>query len=286
MLSLDQDAASRVKDWLRPHLRPRRFHAFGVGMPKTGTTSLAGVFSRYRAAHEPEREHYMRLIKARAIGELSDSAVREQLRRLDRRRWLELNSSWTNYALLDLLLEEYPRAKFVLTIRDCYSWLDSIFNEVLARGRYHSEYQLQFQRWYAESLSPGSHQDSDRVLEELGLWPLDFWLRAWNQHNAQVLALVPADRLFVVRTQDIRREIPGLAEFLGLPPDRLQAERSHEHTAAARFGLVRKIDESYLQARAEARCAELMKKFFPEIRCLSDAPGFRSRAALSPSGAP
>ncbi len=31
---------------------PRRFHAYCVGLPKSGTVSLAGLFSNYRSCHE------------------------------------------------------------------------------------------------------------------------------------------------------------------------------------------------------------------------------------------
>jgi hypothetical protein len=277
MLMLEQDVISRVKDWLRPRLRPRRFHAFGIGLPKTGTHSLGGIFSRYRAWHEPAIAHFMQIIMARADGELSESAARDQIRRLDRRTWLEFNVSYINSFLLDLLLDVYPQAKFVLTIRDCYSWLDSIFNELLSRT--HGEFQMQFHRWYIESLSPGSYEGGDRVLAERGLWPLDLWLRAWNQNNAHMLALVPSDRLLIVRTQDIRRDIPRMADFLKLRPDTLDAGRSHEYRAEAKFRLLSEIDQHYLHARVEARCADLMKKFFPEIRGLSDVPGYRSHDA-------
>jgi sulfotransferase family protein len=279
MLTLEKHVTSRVKDWLRPHVRPRRFHAFCVGAPKTGTHSLAGVFSRYRAWHEPLLEHFSQLVMARANGELCESAAREQIRRLDRRMWLEFNASYINYFVLDLLLEEHPRAKFVLTIRDCYSWLDSMFNELL--GRTHSEVQLQFNRWYLNSLSPAVHQDGDRVLAERGLWPLDSWLRAWNHHNSRILESIPRERLLIMRTPDIRRDIPRLADFLGIPADTLDAGRSHEHKAAAKFGLLSKIDENYLHACVAERCGDLMKRFFPEIRGLSDVPGFRSEDAAS-----
>lgn len=284
MLAIKRDVVSRVRDWLRPHVRPRRFHAFGVGMPKTGTHSLAAVFSRYRAWHEPEMERFMQIIKARADGELSDSAARDYIRQLDRRLWLELNASWINYFLVDLLLDEYPRAKFVLTIRDCYSWLDSIFNELL--GRTHVEFQTQFHRWYAEAISPGSHEDGDRVLAERGLWPLDAWLRSWHQHNARMLALIPSDRLLIIRTKDIGRALPRLAEFLGRPSDTLESGRSHEFKAAEKFGLLSQIEENYLHARVEARCGDLMKKFFPEIRDLSDVPGYRPQDAALPAKTP
>jgi hypothetical protein len=273
MLAFRHQIVSRIKDLLRPHVRPRRFHAFGVALPKTGTHSLAAVFSRYRAWHEPDRDYYAQIVVGRTTGELSDSATLDLLRQLDRRWWLELNSSWLNYFFLDLLLAEYPQAKFVLTIRDCYSWLDSMFNQVLARSHADSPQLAEFYRWYADILVPGSHEDGDRVLAERRLWPLDAWLRFWNQHNTRILALVPRERLLVVRTQDIRREIPRLAEFLGVPPDTLDAGRTHEHKAEAKFGLVSDIDENYLHARVAARCGDLMEKFFPEIRSVSDVPG-------------
>jgi len=209
----------------------------------------------------------------RGKGDLSDSEARDQIRRLDRHMWLEYNSSWLNSLVLDLLLAEYPRAKFVLTIRDCYSWLDSMFNQVLARSHEDSPHLQQFYRWFAETLSPGSHEDGDHVLAERGLWPLDGWLRFWNQYNNHIMALVPSDRLLIVRTQDIRRDIPRLADFLGLPPDTFDPGRSHEHKAAAKFGLLSAIDENYLHARVAMRCGDLMSRFFPEVQGLSDVPG-------------
>jgi hypothetical protein len=271
---------SRVREWLRPYVRPRRFHAFGIGMPKTGTHSLAGVFINYRAEHELAMEQFIQIIMARANGEISVAAARKRVRQLDRRLWLELNASWTNYLVLDLLIDEFPQAKFVLTIRDCYSWLDSMFNQLL--GREHSEYRTQFHRWYAESLSPGTHESGDRVLAERGLWPLDLWLRGWHLHNSRMLDLVPSDRLFVVRTQDIRQEIPRMAEFMGVPPETLDAGRSHAYKADAKFKLLSELDADYLHERVQARCGDLMKKYFPEVRGLSDIPGYRPQD-LAPS---
>jgi hypothetical protein len=273
MLAFAQQIVPGIKDLLRPHVRPRRFHAFGVALPKTGTHSVAGIFSRYRAWHEPDRDYYAQIAVGRTTGELSDSATLDLLRRLDRRWWLELNSSWLNYFFLDLLLAEYPRARFVMTIRDCYSWLDSMFNQVLARSHADSPQLAQFYRWYAGILEPGSHEAGDQVLAEQGLWPLDAWLRFWNQHNTRIMALVPRERLLIVRTQDIRGDIPRLAEFLEVPPNTLDPGRSHEHRAEAKFSLVPKIDEKYLHERVAARCGDLMKQFFPEIRSVSDVRG-------------
>ncbi len=86
-----------------------------------------------------------------------------------------------------------------------------------------------------------SHKDGEKVLEEHGLIPLDGWLRFWNEHNSSVLNLVPSDRLLIVRTPDIRQDIPRMADFLGVPVDTLDASRSHEHKAAKKFGLLSRI---------------------------------------------
>ena len=44
---------------------------------------------------------------------------------------LEVDSSALNFDLLDLLLSEFPDARYLLTIRDCYSWCNSVFNHTL-----------------------------------------------------------------------------------------------------------------------------------------------------------
>lgn len=274
MQTIQRDFKDLVRYWTFPHLHPRRFHAYGVGSPKSGTHSLEAVFSRhYRTWHEPERERFMRIITARADGDMSTDEAREQVRRLDRSKWLELNSSWLNFFLLDLLLELHPQAKFILTIRDCYSWLDSALNHILTRPE--ADYHERFHKWYAGSLWTGPHQDGDRVLEEYGLWPLDGWLRFWSEHNTRVLALVPSDRLLIVRTREIGQDIPKMAEFLGVPLETLDTTRSHEHKALKKYGLLSKIDPDYLQDRVDARCKDLMERFFPEIQRLADVPGYR-----------
>ncbi len=262
-----------IRYWTFPLLRPRRFHAFGVGMPKSGTHSLQAIFDGYRTWHEPRIVRFMEIVRRRSDGDLTDAQARDILRGLDRRMWLELNSSYINYFLLELLIDEFPQARFIFTIRDCYSWLDSIFNQFL--GRVHGDYELQFQRWYGDSLTREAHKDGEKVLEEHGLIPLDGWLRFWNEHNSSVLNLVPSDRLLIVRTPDIRQDIPRMADFLSVPVDTLIASRSHEHKAAKKFGLLSRIDEQCLSEGVDKHCKDLMERFFPEIQQLSDVRGFR-----------
>ena len=274
-------ARENIKDFIRywtfPQVRPRRFHAFGVGLPKSGTHSIEAIFSGYRRWHEPRMERFMEIARRRSEGDLPDTQARKILRGLDRRMWLEFNSSWINYFLLEMLIDEYPQAKFIFTIRDCYSWVDSVANDLLNRKG--GDYVAQFRRWYGDSLTREAHKDGEQVLKEHGLWPLDTGFRFWNMHNSGVLNLVPSDRLLVVRTPEIRHDIPRIADFLGIPVDTLDASRSHEFKATKKYGLLSRIDEECLSEGVDKHCKDLMERFFPEIRQLSDVRGYRPQDA-------
>lgn len=270
---IEKEVRGLIRYWSFPVLRPRRFHAYCVGMPKTGTHSLASVLGGYRSVHEPESQYYMRLAMARAAGKLSERQLRKRIRYMGRKLWLEFNSAFFNFPLLEALLEEYPEAKFILSIRDCYSWLDSIINELL--GREHGQMEQRFHQFYADSVPRGRYQDGDRAFEEHDLLPLDHWLRGWTYHNEHVLSLVPSARLLVVRTHEIRSDLTRIADFLGIDPATLDAARSHEFKAARKFGLLAELDESYLEECVATYCRPLMGRFFPEIRSLRDAHGYR-----------
>ncbi len=275
MNPIERELRGLIRYWTFPVLRPRRFHAYCVGMPKTGTHSLAEVLRNYRSVHEPEGLFYMGIAMARAEGKLSESQLRGRVRYMGRKLWLEFNSAYFNFPLLEVLLEVYPQAKFILSIRDCYSWLDSTINELLARE--HGEMQLRFHQFYADAVPKGSHQDGDRVFKEHGLMPLDQLLRGWSHHNQRVLSLVPSDRLLVVRTYEILSDLPRIAEFLGIDPGTLDATRSHQHKAARKYGLLAELDEGYLEECVETSCRALMDRFFPEVRSLRDVRGYRSQ---------
>lgn len=262
-----------IKYWTFPVLYPRRFHAYGVGLAKSGTNSMNAIFRRrYRSRHEPDKVQFQKIIIAAAEGTLSYGEARAKVAVLIRKLWLEFNSSWMNYFMLDMLLDEYEDAKFILVMRDCYSWIDSGINQVL--GRQADEYQLQFRRWYTSCFETGPHRKEEQVLADLGFGPLDAWLSAWRKHNSTVLSKVPEDRLLVVRTKDIGKDLGRIEAFLGLPANTLDSSRTHEHKAAKKFGVLAKIESTFLQEKVDEHCKVLMDLYFPEIRQLSDVDGY------------
>lgn len=268
MGSLIESFKNIIKPWVFPIVHSRRFQAFGVGMAKSGTNSIAGIFTRqYRVDHEPEGELMIRKIMAHRNGHLSQNQITRFLRKRDRRLWLEFDSSVLNFFVLSILIEEFPEAKFILTIRDCYSWLDSIINHQL--GRELPRFWIPFLSFWFRP-DKFRHSPQERAFAEQGLYPLDCYLTRWAEHNWQVIDTVPESRLLIIRTDEIVKQIPVIANFLGIPAESLNPQKSHLYKAPKRFNMLSRINRDFLDRSVNTHCGELMKRFFPEIGCYED----------------
>jgi hypothetical protein len=61
---------------MQPAKPQRRFHAYCIGAPKTGTTTIAAMFRRhYKAAHEPAALTTNRLVIAALEAKLKGDAL-------------------------------------------------------------------------------------------------------------------------------------------------------------------------------------------------------------------
>lgn len=253
--------------WLFRATHRRRVHLYGVGTPKSGTHSIAAMFNgTLRAAHEPERRLLNDLAIRMAQGKTGPDEAAKILRRRDRRLWLEVDSSAANVHVLEILVKEFPESRYVMTLRDVYSWLDSAMNHRIARKG---------PRWvlYDDFFAPPRvYPREERVLEEHGLAPLDFYLSRWVDRNTKILETVPAERLLVVRTHEISRDAERIASFAGLKPGEVDKGKSHAYRAAEKHDLLRKLDRGYLEERVAAHCRTLMQEYFPEVASFEAAP--------------
>lgn len=266
---------SSVLEELRPIFQSRRFQIYCVGTAKSGTHSIAELFrDHYRAAHEPEDEQFIRLLVDVKHRVAETQSLVKRVRRNDRRHFLELNSSSFNYWLIDILLEEFPDAKFLLSIRDCYSWLDSFINHQLSRKCSAAWQQLRALRFESNDYK---HAPEEKVLVEKGLYTLDAYLSYWSQHNQTVLTSIPTDKLLVIRTHEIPASVNRIATFLDIESSTISAQRSHAFKAKKKFNILDEIDPDFLDAKLEYHCKNLMTRFFPELK---DAKSYRETQFL------
>jgi len=251
--------------------RVRRSRLYGLGVGKTGTHSLAEMFSKdVRARHEPEARDTIDKIIDRHDGRISDDEWIGWVRARDRRLALEVDSASLNLHLLTSLMPEFPDARFVLTVRDCYSWLNSAINHIV---RVREKLAPHWLKWRAFQAGPTGYiyGAGDEVLKTAGLPNLDNQLFQWRKYNEEVLATVPAERLLVVRTDQITKRAFEIADFACLPRRTVRLEGTHAFQNRVTRQPIREIDRTFLEATVEEHCRPLMARFFPEIRSLEDA---------------
>lgn len=242
-------------------VQPRRTHVYCVGTAKSGTHSVEALFNgRLRVYHEADWKKLIGLILGVAEGHVSPEAFSRHLRARDRRFSLDIDSSQLNYFFVRELVELFPEAKFILTLRDPFSWLDSLINHQLARR--HPPYEWRRLRDLRFG-SPHAHPPEEHALKVRGLYTLDGYLSYWATHNRRVLEVVPKDRLLVVRTDEITPRAEEIRRFAGLPHAAARRTKSHTYKALAKFGVLGDLDPEYLAGKISEHCAQLMGVYFP-----------------------
>lgn len=237
-------------------------------MGKTGTNVLASLFANVPAAHEPEAGDVIAALLDYEAGRQDWQGLRGFLVDRDRRLGLAVDVSNLNIFLVDLLVDLAPDAMFVLTIRDPWSWLDSIVNQYVRRQPTAEWRAFAEHRFGSEGLA---HPPEERVLAEHGLYPLAGYLRYWRAHMEKALEAVPADRLLVVPVNAIAAEAERIAASAGLPADSIDRAGVHEYRNPAKQPIVRQIPRDHLEAEVRRYCEPLLERFFPDIRTPKDA---------------
>jgi hypothetical protein len=241
----------------------RRFQAYCIGTPKSGTHSIAKIFGEhYRAAHEPVYEPMIKMILDASNGSVSRDKLVEFIRLRNSSLTLEMESSHLLFYFLDILLAEFDKARFILTIRDCYSWLDSQINNQLSYIEADHWKDFGEFKYQNEILR---HTKEEEVLARFGVYTLDGYLSAWAFHNQQILSTVPPHKLLVVKTREISRDLEKIADFVGVPVDRLSTLGTHSFKTRKKYGLLSQLDEQYLEEKVNQHCRTLMDKFYPEM---------------------
>ena len=242
--------------------RPGRVRLYGTGLVKTGTHSLARIFSRVlTAGHEIDGEVSVDLACRLAAGSANGDDVHDWLRRRERYR-LEIDVSHLHGYVIGSLTTSHPEALFIHTVRDCFTWIESWINHQLTRP-------LRWQRW--RDLAFGgepSNAPEERALRARGLYSLDGYFGYWARHNAAVLEAVPDHRLLIVPTDELENRLNGLARFAGLEGVRdlrLRPGDTRRYVAPRRVSGLDQVPRLYLQDVARRHCAPLMARWFPSV---------------------
>ncbi len=233
----------------------RRFQAYCVGTGRSGTRSIAGILaSCYRTEHEPDGVGLHKMITAKQRGHINQEVLKRYVLKLDNKLQLELNSSYLNNRLLDIFVPEFPNAKFILTMRDCYSWLNSVINDSFLQYPKFPIEKERFREMVEKSHYPYLSGGTSKI---------DSILAYWAKINTQILRMIPKTRLLVVRTHEIENRSSDIAKFLDIPLETLDITKAHMGKSREYPNILSRIDRDYLFSKVELRCKPLMDQFFP-----------------------
>lgn len=241
---------------------PRRFHVYGVGLPKSGTVSLAGLFGNYRSCHEFHQwETHQTIIRYN-----SGAISREQFRGFLKERellggLLEMDAAHFNRHYIDVLQEEFPEAKFICLIRDCYSWVNSFVNYFVVPER-EAVQSRELPNGMPFDIPRGAIEAKNELVNNFHKYidvPLSFWSSSYRGMTEKL----PPGRSLIIRTHEISQKTDDIARFVGIPPNKLVKEQSHLNKAKYTVSVLRNLDRDFLQAKFREHCSGLMERFFP-----------------------
>jgi len=247
--------------FLRQILSPRKLNVLCIGTPKSGTTSIANLFSNgYRYEHEGERYPHVVRIFEHYSGNISDKEYQQHLIKRAHRLWLDIESNCFLGYRIDLVYKVFPKAKYILTIRDPFSWLNSIFDNNL---------NFPFNKGYTEKLwhecffKPKQYKYSakESILEDLKLYPIDAYLNYWVDANKTAIDAIPSTQLLVLHTNQISHNLGELSEFLNIKEDSLNKERAKMNVTEKKHNVMDKLDHEYVKERIEVVCGDFIKTY-------------------------
>jgi Sulfotransferase domain len=251
------------------HLSVPAIKAFCVGQAKSGTASLASLLAaNHRAGHEPEREQILEVILRESRGEVSEDGFRTYLLARDKRLNLEYDIAWANQFILGHLLTVFPDVRFIVLIRDPYTWLQSICGHLVSRD-IPPDVRAFLDWWFRPDLYP--HTQHDQALQGLGVYSIAAYLNAWNRHVTACSQLIPPNRRLILRTHELGRSYQKLADFLQIRPDGLNIRNGHINRGTWSDRIETVVDQGYLVEMVRSICDDNMARHFPGVASVEDA---------------
>ena len=243
------EAAPRASAFLRARVQPRAFRLYSVGAPKTGTLSIANLLRpAHRSVHEARYVEAIDHLVARRAGAASDTELADWLRRRDTLVWAECESSHVLCWFCDLIPHVFPESRFVVTVRDCYSWTNSVIDQHLNNRPSPLARRLRDVYYGEKSTDPQS------VLTDHGEYTLGGYVSYWASHYEFLLEYLPRDRTLFLPTKRIGERAAEIAAFAGVPVRTLTVGRAHSHVAPQKHDLLGVLGSETVHAAISSRC--------------------------------
>jgi len=261
-INTDRTTLSKIKRWIVGCL-PRKFHCFVVGAEKTGTTSLHSMLkNNFRSGHEVDPQQTLQLAIDYQKGTLTKEQAGNILINRDQLLNLEMESAHHFAYICDILVEIFPIAKFIITIREPYSHLESRLN--WNKTQSHPAWR-NYINFFIEREHLG-YEKEEILLREKNLYSLDTYLKQYADHYKRVLNTIPIEKRIIIKTNELNYSTEKIAHFLDIDSRKIIIAHSKKNTGKER--ILDNLDQSFVRNKIWHNCKEIIKEYFPETKHL------------------
>lgn len=213
------------------------FHIINLSLPRTGTTSFAGIFENYRSTHEFMLSKTILMLLDYREGKITADELQTFL--IERRHEANHRVDSASFFFLapENVISTFPDARFFFSVRKCNSWVvsmvdNSVFtHKMLREGKVTSDTRF-LDRYSNVFISNHDHatfhdlnklrRDSRHIVGDLA--------KAWGVNTRRTLAAmekIPPDRRLVILTENFSQSTDAFARLAGIPPGSLKTENLH-----------------------------------------------------------
>jgi hypothetical protein len=214
---------------------------YNLGIEKTGTTSIAGIFKNYNSVHEFEFENTISKIYNWKNNIISRNEFVQYINnREENRNSAFVDSSSYNHYFADIILEKFPNAKFIFTIREARSWFISDINMIY---RLYNIFSQTYRRKYFDirtdgdilfsleaskkGLPLGIDKHFTTILLNTNL--IEDSLQYYYSSIKKIKDLIPKEKLLILNTENISNSINELSNFSEINVNELLLNNSREN---------------------------------------------------------
>tara|TARA_R110002110_G_scaffold91264_1_gene237374 strand:+ start:25992 stop:26726 length:735 start_codon:yes stop_codon:yes gene_type:complete len=213
---------------------------------------------RYDSRHEPDIANTNAAIIQYLENLTSESAMAAYLRERDQQLKLELESTHSLVYVAQNLVELFPAARYIVTIREPMEWLRSRMNFHFKK---HPPVWEQYRQYFWMDRVT-DYAPEEALLREHELASLDVYLAQYNDHYERIESALPKDKTLILRTNEISNACDRIADFLNIKAATIFSEHANTQPEKALF--VDQLDTEFVVQKVWQHCSELIRNYFPE----------------------
>jgi len=252
--------------WIKAGSQSDEAPCFVVGLPRSGTHTIAEIFSPQISSHEPWPFFTVSTLLRWLQGQVDDHSiggfVKTRHAMIDRK----IEASHFLHYLSGELSTRFQNARFILTIREPKSWLYSEVNQnfvINRKSRKTIWRQLEEYRYGHYGLAAESW---DSALIEKQLWPARAYLSYWRDHIGLVLNTVPTERLLILDVSQISDNIGLIEDFFS---EKVIKDKDHKGGNYSKPVDMEVLpSEQVLDQIIDEECEEVIKALRPRMATL------------------